>query len=240
MTNAHHPPKDDFPPLEAASSEGLLAVGGDLSPERLVRAYSQGIFPWFNPGQPILWWSPDPRCVLHPAEFRASRSLRKSLRNRGFRLSMDQAFGQVIRACSVPRRGQADGGTWITSDMRGAYCRLHELGIAHSVETWRGDELVGGLYGVALGGVFFGESMFSHASDASKLALYALTRSLLEWEFSLIDCQVSSDHLFSLGAIEIPRPRFAAEIARGLRLPGRPGRWDLERWLPPGERSGPV
>ena len=236
MTQPRYREIDDFPPLEAASPEGLLAVGGDLSPERLVRAYRRGIFPWFNPGQPILWWSPDPRCVLYPEEFRASRSLRKSLRNRGYRITLDRAFGQVIRACAAPRRGQADGGTWITSDMREAYVKLHQLGIAHSVETWRGEELVGGLYGVALGGVFFGESMFSRATDASKAALCILARHLQAWHFSLIDCQVSSAHLFRLGAVEIPRARFAEELTRGLRRPGRPGRWELET---PGTGSGP-
>lgn len=185
---------------------GLLAVGGDLSPARLLNAYRQGIFPWFSEGQPILWWSPDPRAVLIPDQFRPSRSLRKSLRKRPFRVSLDTAFAEVIEACSKPRKDGA--GTWITEEMKQAYAQLHRIGFAHSVECWEGDMLVGGLYGVSMGKVFFGESMFSRLTDASKIGFAHLVEQLKEWGFGLIDCQVSSGHLASLGAKDIPRDEF--------------------------------
>lgn len=208
----------DFPPLEAATPEGLLAVGGDLSAERLIRAYGAGIFPWYNPGQPILWWSPDPRAVLCPEALKVSRSLRKSLRNRGFEYAADTAFAEVIDACAAPRRGE-DGGSWITPEMRDAYVNLHQMRLAHSIEVRRDGELVGGLYGVAMGRVFFGESMFSRVTDASKCALVALAGLLLARQYRMIDCQVESAHLASLGARSIPRRRFVDTVRRGLAVP---------------------
>ena len=198
----------DFPDVNLALREpdGLLAVGGDLTPERILSAYRRGIFPWYSDNQPILWWSPDPRTVLFPARLKISRSLRKTLRRGHFRLSMDQAFRDVIAACAKPRPGSS--GTWITQDMAEAYSILHETGCAHSVECWLGDRLVGGLYGVSTGRVFFGESMFSQVSDASKVAFAWLVRQLQAWDFGLIDCQIYSAHLASLGAEEIPRTEF--------------------------------
>lgn len=222
LTDAH---QSDFPPVELASPEGLLAVGGDLRSERLLAAYRSGIFPWYNPGQPVLWWSPDPRTVLFPPRLRISRSLGKILRQRRFRVTLDQAFEKVIDACAAPRRALPNGGTWITREMRAAYCELHAQGHAHSVETWSGTELVGGLYGVSLGGVFFGESMFSRVTDASKVALARAVGQLTAWGYTLIDCQVGSSHLFSLGAEEIPRQDFLALLQSALILPGRPGLW---------------
>lgn len=207
-------PPDAFPPVEDALDEpdGLLCVGGDLSPERLLAAYRRGIFPWYSEGQPILWWSPDPRTVLFPDELRVTRSLAKTIRNRGFAVTFDRAFATVMSCCG-------DGvlrpeGTWISPDMRTAYGRLHDLGFAHSVECWLGDRLAGGLYGVALGRVFFGESMFSSERDASKVALHELVRALRASNVELIDCQVASPHLESLGARAIPRREFVARLAR--------------------------
>jgi len=217
-----------FPPVESATPEGLLAIGGDLGSERLLAAYRHGIFPWYNPGQPILWWSPDPRAVLYPEKLKISRSLRKTLRRGHFQVRFDTAFREVMLACAAPRAQHPGGGTWITDDMLTAYCRLHELGHAHSIETWADERLVGGLYGVALGGVFFGESMFARATDASKAALVALTQRLQTWGFVLIDCQVPSEHLTRLGAENIPRAQFMGELAAALHLPGRPGRWSGE------------
>lgn len=201
-------PDAPFPPVEWAQSDpnGLLAVGGDLSLTRLLGAYRDGIFPWYSDGQPILWWSPDPRLVLLPNQLKISRSLRKTLRNRGFTVSINRDFRGVIRACAAPRPYQ--GETWITTEMVAAYENLHQTGHAHSVEVWLENELVGGLYGVSTGTVFFGESMFSTERDASKVALVYLVRNLFSWGYKLIDCQVSSQHLVSLGAEEIPRSRF--------------------------------
>lgn len=203
-------PDAPFPPVERAETEpnGLLAVGGDLSAERLLNAYRAGIFPWYSPEQPILWWSPNPRAVLFPERLKLSRSLRKAIRNRGFRVSFDQAFDAVMQACAGPRDGAE--GTWITARMLAAYDQLHRLGHAHSVEVWAGETLAGGLYGVHLGRVFFGESMFSRRRDASKVALAFLTDLALAEGLRLIDCQVYSDHLLSLGAEEIPRRGFTA------------------------------
>ena len=197
-----------FPDVGAALCEpdGLLAVGGDLEPQRLLDAYRQGIFPWYNEGQPIHWWSPDPRCVLRPDAIRVSRSLARSLSKEKFRVTFNRAFAEVVRGCSAPRAPGSD--TWITSEMRAAYTRLHELGYAVSVECWRGEELAGGLYGVVMGQVFFGESMFSRVTDASKVALVHLARRLREKNFCLIDCQVYSAHLRSLGAQLMPRGEF--------------------------------
>lgn len=201
-----------FPPLATALREpnGLLAAGGELSPERLLDAYRRGIFPWFGPNEPLLWWSPDPRMVLKPEEFRLSRSLARVIRNGGFEVRCDSAFETVMRACAAPRPDQQ--GTWIVEDMIAAYCALHELGYAHSIETWRDGELVGGLYGVAIGRMFYGESMFSRTRDASKVALAHLARQLARWRFGQIDCQMYTPHLASLGAREIPRSEFVIRL----------------------------
>ncbi len=214
------------PALAESDPNGLLAVGGDLSPERLLGAYRQGVFPWYNEGDPILWWSPDPRMVLYPDELKVSRSLRKTLRRGHLEISMDQAFAQTIRQCAAPRRDEP--ATWLQPEMIAAYQKLHALGHAHSIETWQDGELVGGLYGLALGGVFFGESMFSRVSDASKTALAFLVERLSDWGFSLIDCQVRNDHLASLGAYEIPRSRFQHELADALALSPAPA-WSQPR-----------
>ena len=205
-------PNEPFPPVEQAEIEpnGLLAVGGDLSSVRLLNAYRSGIFPWYSDDQPILWWSPDPRMVLYPDRLKISRSLAKTLRNRQFVVTFDRAFARVMTACSAPRKKEQ--GTWITPEMLAAYRELHRIGYAHSVEVWFEEELVGGLYGVSLGCVFFGESMFSIERDASKVALVHLTRLLKERGFQLIDCQVYSPHLVSLGAEEIERTRFCQEL----------------------------
>ncbi len=203
-----------FPSADHAMEEpnGLLAAGGDLSVPRLITAYRHGIFPWYAPGQPILWWCPDPRTVLWPNGLHVSRSMRKLIRQQRMRVTLDQDFSSVIRACAEPRH-YADG-TWITPQMQQAYIDLHRAGIAHSVEVWQDGLLVGGLYGVALGKVFFGESMFSRASNASKLGFITLVEQLGQWGFELIDCQMPTDHLFSLGAESMPRAAFLHELAR--------------------------
>lgn len=215
-----------FPPVHLASPEGLLAIGGDLRAERLLEAYRHGIFPWYSEGQPILWWSPDPRMVLFPDRLKVARSLRKTLRAGRFRVALDTRFRDVMHACAAPRPGQH--GTWITAEMVDAYCRLHELGLAHSVETYLGEELVGGLYGVALGRLFFGESMFARATDASKVAFVHLVRQLTRWGFTLIDCQVSTAHLASLGAEEIRRQEFLRHLDAALGAPDRRGAWRFD------------
>lgn len=204
---------DPFPPPAQALTEpnGLLAAGADLSVERLVAAYRRGIFPWYSTGQPILWWSPDPRMVLVPRELRLTRSLRKRLRKRDYEVRADTAFEAVMRGCAEPRAGQ--DGTWITGDMIAAYCALSRRAFAHSVETWIEGELAGGLYGVALGRAFFGESMFARVTDASKLALAHLVRQLERWNFGMIDCQMATAHLAAFGAREISRERFMARLA---------------------------
>ena len=216
-----------FPPLEEATVDGLLAIGGDLSSERLLAAYRKGIFPWYNPGQPILWWSPDPRTVLYPNQLRISRSLRKTLRHRQFHITTDKAFDRVIVECAESKRDGTVPGTWITADMRSAYLNLYRLGYAHSVETWQHNRLVGGLYGVAIGGIFFGESMFSVNRDASKVALAGLVSQLLQLEFRLIDCQLPSTHLFSLGAQSIPRMEFVEELQLGINTQQMSIPWEL-------------
>lgn len=200
---------ENFPPVELALTEpdGLLAIGGDLSVQRLVAAYRRGIFPWYGDEQPILWWSPDPRAVLFPEQLKISRSLRKSIRNKGFEVRFDSAFEQVLAGCAAPRPN-SNGGTWITDEMREAYIRLYHQGIAHSIECWQGNQLVGGLYGLAIGKIFFGESMFSRVTDASKVAFVFLVRYLQTRSFPLIDCQVASEHLMTLGARNIPRTQF--------------------------------
>jgi leucyl/phenylalanyl-tRNA--protein transferase len=196
---------------------GLLAAGGDLSPERILAAYHQGIFPWFNPNDPILWWSPSPRTVVVPKNLHISKSLRKFLRKSIYRVTFDNCFTHVMRACAAPR-SYADG-TWINENIIAGYSTLHERGFAHSVEVWQEDELVGGLYGIALGKIFFGESMFSRADNASKVGFAHLVRQLIEWDFQLIDCQVANDHLFSLGAVEIPREEFQQFLLNFVHLP---------------------
>lgn len=223
-----------FPPAHLASPEGLLAIGGDLRPERLLEAYRHGIFPWYSEGQPLLWWSPDPRALLFLERLRVSRSLRKTMRAGRFRVTMDRAFRAVITACAESRsriggpNPETEHGTWITPEMIGAYTQLHALGHAHSVECWAEDRLVGGLYGVALGTAFFGESMFSRTSDASKVALVQLVAQLRRWDFAFIDCQLPSEHLISLGAESVPRARFLQLLERALAQPGRSGRWQLD------------
>lgn len=219
----------DFPPSELALREpnGLLCAGGDLSPQRLLAAYRAGIFPWFSAGDPLLWWSPDPRMVLFPHEFRISRSLRRTLRSGRFEVRLDTAFADVIGACAeTPRPGQ--DGTWITQAMQDAYRRLFELGFAHSVETWLDDQLVGGLYGIAIGRMFYGESMFSRQSDASKVATAHLARHLAAKGFGMIDCQMNTPHLASLGAREIPRSEFLDALRALTAAPAAPGRWPAD------------
>lgn len=204
--------KTIFPDVELALTEpdGLLAVGGDLSVERLTSAYQQGIFPWYSEGQPILWWSPDPRMVLEPKDIKVSRSLAKTIRKQNVQITFDQNFRDVITACSEARleKGKQQDETWILDEMIEAYVKLHEAGYAHSVECWQDDKLIGGLYGIAIGKVFFGESMFSRISDASKIAFVTLAQQLKQWGFKLIDCQVYTSHLESLGATMIPRKQF--------------------------------
>jgi len=216
---------ESFPPPSEALAEpnGLLAAGGDLTPERLLAAYTRGIFPWYQEGQPILWWSPDPRAVLIPDQLRVSRSLRRSVAKRGFEFRVDTDFENVVSACAAPRN--YGGGTWITDDMAAAYANLHRLGWAHSFETWHDGSLVGGLYGVAIGRVFFGESMFTRVTDASKVALVHAVEFLREHGFELIDCQVASAHTLSLGATEIPREAFLQSLARLCNPLGKPRIW---------------
>jgi leucyl/phenylalanyl-tRNA--protein transferase len=205
-----------FPPAHLAIKEGLLAVGGDLSVERLLVAYRNGIFPWYSEGEPILWWSPDPRLVLYPAELRISRSLQKTIRRNLFQTTFDSAFDDVVQACAETKRTYGDG-TWITDEMKEAYGRLFYRGYAHSVEAWQAGNLVGGLYGVSIGRVFFGESMFSRVSNASKVAFVALVKDLQHRAFVLIDCQVRTDHLIRFGAREIPRKHFLEQVAKATR-----------------------
>jgi len=222
--DAHAP----FPPVSRALEEpnGLLAAGGSLSVRRLLDAYRHGIFPWYSDGQPLLWWSPDPRMILEPRAFRLSRSLRKRLWRRDYEVRVDTCYGEVMRACAAPRAGQS--GTWITEDMSRAYGKLHALGIAHSVETWIDGTLAGGLYGVALGRVFFGESMFTRATDASKIAFAHLVRQLERWDYGLIDCQMETAHLASLGARPIPRGEFMRKLSDLVNYPVSPGTWRFD------------
>lgn len=198
----------EFPDISEAWEEpnGLLAAGGDLSPARLIKAYTQGVFPWYEDGQPILWWSPEPRMLLLPQEIHVSRSLKKVLRKGLFQVTLDQAFAEVIEQCSLPRQGQR--GTWITRAMKQAYIELHRLQVAHSFEVWQNKTLVGGIYGVAIGRAFFGESMFSRVANASKVALVSLTHQLRRWDFGFIDCQMDTQHLRSMGARNVPREQF--------------------------------
>ena len=215
-----------FPPPDRAEEDGLLAVGGDLSPARLIEAYRRGIFPWFGEGEPILWWSPDPRLVLDLDDLHVSRSMRKAMRQGKFEGRVDTAFAQVIAACaSAPREGQP--GTWITAEMQAAYVRLHEMGHAHSYESWCDGELVGGIYGVSIGRGFFGESMFSRRTNASKAALIGLVGLLKARGDWFLDCQVTSQHLLSLGARDVPRRDFLERLGRAVESPNRPGKWAL-------------
>jgi leucyl/phenylalanyl-tRNA--protein transferase len=225
---------DPFPPVEQALREpnGLLAAGADLSVTRLIEAYERGIFPWFGEGDPVLWWSPDPRMVLATDAVHVSHSLRKTLRAGRFRVTADTVFPQVIAACAEPRPDQ--DGTWITREVFEAYCTLASLGLAHSIEAWEGDRLVGGLYGVALGRMFFGVSMFARRSDASKVAFVHLVRQLHRWGFPLIDCQMSTSHLASLGAQTVTRAEFLAVVRRSVARPPVPAPWRLDGELATG------
>ena len=220
-----------FPPVDQALDEpnGLLAAGGNLSPQRLLDAYRHGIFPWFNADEPVLWWSPDPRMVLFPQEFKISRSLRRTLRNKQYEVRADTAFEQVMRACAAPREDQ--GGTWIHEEMIAAYTALHRMGYAHSIETWIDGELAGGLYGVGIGRMFYGESMFSRRTDASKIALAHLARQLARWNFGMIDCQMNTRHLASLGAREIPRADFVVRLRELIHYPDIASPWKLDHDL---------
>ena len=222
-------PVSNFPSVKEALKEpnGLLAVGGDLNPERLLMAYRRGIFPWYEEGQPILWWSPDPRAILYTERLKISRSLRKTLRNKSWRVSFDLAFRDTVKACAAPRRRSA--GTWITHEMLEAYCHLYDHGYGHSVEVWnQNGELTGGLYGVAIGKVFFGESMHSRQSDASKVALVYLVRHLQHWGYPLVDCQLTSSHINSLGAETIPRKAFIQHLKLWTDVAGHPSPWSID------------
>lgn len=233
MTVFRLPDAHVFPDPMLADPDGLLAVGGDLDPARVLLAYRSGIFPWYSEGQPLLWWSPDPRMVLRTSELRVRRSLAKVIRQQRFTITLDEAFDDVVEACAaVPRPGQQ--GTWITPDMRAAYTTLHHQGHAHSVEAWLDGRLVGGLYGVAVGRLFCGESMFAHVSDASKVAFATLVAQLERWGFPLVDCQVHTDHLENFGATEVPRRVFLGAVSSLVDAPGREGRWHLD---PPTPRS---
>jgi leucyl/phenylalanyl-tRNA--protein transferase len=222
---------DPFPPAELALQQpnGLLAAGADLSPSRLIEAYAQGIFPWFGREDPLLWWSPDPRMVLYVRELRISRSLRRVIRSARFRVTLDATFAAVIAGCAEPRPGQ--DGTWITPEMNDAYCRLFEMGHAHSVEVWSGDRLAGGLYGVALGRMFFGESMFSRENNASKVGFVHMVAQFGRWGMPLIDCQMPTSHLASFGAREIPRSEFLDLVHHLVPQPARSSPWHLDEDL---------
>jgi leucyl/phenylalanyl-tRNA---protein transferase len=221
-------PNDPLPPVERAlrRPNGLLAAGGGLAVSRLLEAYSRGCFPWFNEGEPVLWWSPDPRMILVPGELHVSRSLLKRIRHGGFTVRADTAFRQVMTGCAAPRPGQS--GTWITDEMIAAYGALHDAGAAHSIETWMDGDLVGGLYGVAIGRAFFGESMFARVTDASKLAFVHLVAQLQQWEFGVVDCQMNTSHLAAFGAREIPRTSFLALIRAQIARNAPPVPWQLD------------
>jgi len=232
-----HPNHLSFPPVEQASPEGLLAIGGDLRPGRLLEAYRHGIFPWYDDDRPILWWSPDPRAVLFPSKLHVPRRLHRTIRRGRLTVTMDRCFRAVMEGCAGPRPQYPNGGTWITEAMLDAYTQLHELGYAHSVEAWKDGRLAGGLYGVALGGAFFAESMFTLVDDASKTAFVALVQQLDAWNFHLIDCQQSSPHIRRFGAETVPRRDFIAHLSNALAVPDRLGQWrfDSAEWpdLPP-------
>lgn len=219
-------PADPFPPVEQAldQPDGLLAAGGSLTTRRLIEAYRRGIFPWFNEGDPILWWSPDPRMVLRPSRLHVSHSLRKKLRKGSFLVTIDRAFARVLDGCAAPRTG--DRGTWLSVPMRRAYTALHHAGLAHSIEVWMDGELAGGIYGVGIGRMFFGESMFTRRTDASKIAMARLAAQLERWDCPLIDCQLETDHLLSLGAEHMTRRAFVAEIERLTKLSAP--QWEID------------
>jgi len=221
-----------FPPVSWTSKDGVIAVGGKPEPDTLLEAYARGIFPWPHAGMPLLWFCPNPRFVLVPTEAHIARSLRKTMRRGGWEVRADTAFADVMRACATTPRGGQDG-TWITADMVAGYTALHARGVAHSIETWRGGRLVGGLYGVSLGGMFFGESMFAVIPDASKIAFATLLANLVRWDFQLVDCQNRTDHLTRFGAVDWPRPRFLATLERSLAAPTLHGPWSLD--VGPGE-----
>ncbi len=223
-----------FPHPDLADSDGILAIGGDLSAERLLHAYENGIFPWFNEGDPIIWWSPDPRFVLYPEELKVSRSMRPYFNQRRFEVTFDRQFDAVMRACQRMRRKGQPGGTWITEDMVRAYSQLHEMGFAHSVEVWQKDQLVGGLYGIALGQCFFGESMFARVSNASKFGFITLVKWLEKEGYTLIDCQQRTRHLESLGARGVDRTDFLDYLSANGQYPTQRGSWTLstENWYP--------
>lgn len=220
-----------FPSPKLAAQKGLLAVGGDLSQERLLLAYRMGIFPWYSENEPIMWWSPDPRLILYPDRLKISKSLKKVINKGDFDLTMDQDFKAVITACAESRT-ETNEGTWIVDDMIAAYCKLHKSGLAHSVEAWMDGQLAGGLYGVSIGRCFFGESMFTRISNASKVALVGLVKYLQSMDFHLIDCQVTTSHLLSFGAHEISRERFLDELATALKAPTLRGRWSFQSSYP--------
>ena len=222
--------KIEFPPPQLASEHGLLAVGGDLSQERLLLAYRMGIFPWFSDDEPIMWWSPDPRLVLYPREIKIPKTLKKIIRKNEFKVTMDLAFRDVIHHCADVRLKKYEG-TWIVKDMMDAYCRLHESGFAHSVEAWHQGELAGGLYGVSLGRCFFGESMFTRISNASNVALVELVEYLNTLSFDMLDCQIPTDHLIRFGAREVSRARFLAQLERSLEAPTKKGKWEMPETL---------
>ncbi len=218
----------EFPDIKGALDDpnGLLAAGGDLNPLRLLNAYRNGIFPWFDDHQPILWWSPDPRAVILPEHIHISRSLAKHIRRDDFRISFDEAFSDVVQACAAPR--SYSDGTWITDEMHAAYCEIHRMGYAHSLEVWQQDSLIGGLYGISLGKLFFGESMFSNTTNGSKIALVALAKQLQSWQFPLIDCQIPNPHLSSMGAIEISRADFTKYLNNFAGLVHPTGQWHYQ------------
>lgn len=222
---------DEFPPVQHALNEpnGLLAASDTLAPSRLLTAYRRGIFPWYSDQQPVLWWSPDPRMVLFPAEFRMPRSLAKRLRRHDYEIRVDSAFAEVMRGCAMPRGEET--GTWITAEMIAAYCELHRMGHAHSVETWMDGKLAGGLYGVSLGRAFYGESMFARVNDASKIAFAHLVRQLTLWQFGIIDCQMNTTHLARFGAREIPRAEFSLKLTELVNYPLPAAAWQFEDGL---------
>jgi leucyl/phenylalanyl-tRNA--protein transferase len=221
-------PETEFPPADSATTEGLVAVGGKLTTKRILSAYRQGIFPWYSDEQPVLWWSPEPRAILYPDAIKISRSLKKAMRREHFQVTADTAFTDVITCCAAPRSDSPSAGTWITNDMMDAYCQLHELGHAHSIEVWLGEKLIGGLYGLCLGSMFCGESMFSRHSNASKVALVSLARSAEQLHIDFIDCQLPTAHLASLGAISITRRRYLGMLEEALHYQRKAGHWSLE------------
>jgi leucyl/phenylalanyl-tRNA--protein transferase len=220
-------PETLFPSPDSASDEGLVAVGGEITTKRVLSAYRQGIFPWYSEDQPVLWWSPEPRAILYPDDIKISRSLKKTLRHNSFSFTADTAFSEVIKACAGPRAHSPSGGTWITDEMMSTYNRLHQLGYGHSIEVWNDEKLVGGLYGLSLGSAFFGESMFSHQTDASKLALVYLAEFSKSYGIDFIDCQLPTDHLASMGAVNITRKEYLKMLKIALKHQDHTKHWQL-------------